>query len=149
MKKPFLILILIVVFGAVFYIWKPDFRNVRTSDVLTLNGREISIEVADTPAKQAQGLSGREGLGQNEGMLFIFPEHKVQNFWMKDMKFPIDIIWISGDWVVGFVENAPVPVSENSLIIYSSPETVDKVLEINAGLIKKWNIKVGDLINFL
>ncbi len=152
MKNIFLVLILAVVLGAV-YIWTSDVLNIWTPDVLILNGQEIKIEIADTPAKRARGLSGRESLAEGAGMLFIFPKPARQNFWMKDMKFPIDIIWIrqttDGDRVVGFVENALPPASgqlENSLAIYSSPENVDRVLEINAGLVKKWRIKVGDIV---
>ena len=146
MKNIFLVLILIIILGAAFYIY-------RNGTSIYLNGHEVKVEIADTPAKRTQGLSGRESLAENAGMIFIFPEPKIQNFWMKDMKFPIDIIWIrqtaDGDRVVGFVENAPPASgqSENNLTIYSSPENVDRVLEINAGLVKKWGIKVGDQIH--
>lgn len=147
-KNIFLVFILIILLSVAIYGSLTSIYRGETS--IDLNGHQIKVEIADTPAKQARGLSGRESLAENFGMLFIFFEPKVQRFWMKDMKFPIDIIWISqtadGDRVVGFVENAPVPVSENNLEIFSSPENVDKVLEINAGLVKKWGIKVGDKI---
>ncbi len=150
MKNIFLILILIVVFGVVIYaIYRGGtLFNYGSRTSIVLNGYKINVEIVDTLAKQARGLSGREGLAEDAGMLFIFSQPSTQNFWMKDMKFPIDIIWISGDRVVGFVESVPPPIggSENNLTIYSSPENVDKVLEINAGLVKKWNIKVGDQI---
>ena len=104
-------------------------------------------EIADTPVKQAVGLSGQEALKENEGMLFIFSAEggkpAIQHFWMKGMKFPIDIIWISRDKVVGFEKNAP---PDNSALpkIYSSLEPVDKVLEVNAGYIEANNIAIGD-----
>jgi len=151
MKKVFLGLVLIVVFVCFYYIYSS--RNNFSSVII--NGHEIKIEIMDTPAKQAQGLSGHESLAENSGMLFVFSKPARQNFWMKDMKFPIDIIWIrqtaDGDRIVGFVENAPVPPStdglETSLEIFSSPDNVYKVLEINAGLVKRWGIKVGDLVD--
>lgn len=150
-----LILILVAVLGAVFYIYQSGtfvFPNYGSLTSIVVNGHRIEVEIVDTPAKQAQGLSGRENLAENTGMLFVFSKPARQNFWMKEMKFPIDIIWIrrtaDGDRVVGFVENASPPTggSENNLTIYSSPENVDKVLEINAGLVKKWGIKIDDEI---
>lgn len=144
MKNIFLVLILVIIFSAAIYGSLTSIYRGETS--IDLNGRKIKVEIADTPAKQAQGLSGRESLAEDAGMFFIFSEPARQNFWMKEMKFPIDIIWISGDRVAGFVEDAQV---SPPLTIYSSPENVDKVLEINAGLVKEWGIKVGDFINFL
>jgi hypothetical protein len=67
---------------------------------------------------------------------------------MKDMKFPIDIIWISGDEVVGIDENAePEPGKPLSdLKIYYPPREIDSVLEVNAGTAEKYNLKVGDTV---
>ena len=67
---------------------------------------------------------------------------------MKDMNFPIDIIWIAGSKVAGFAENAaPQPGARLwELSIYTSPDGVDKVLEVNAGVVAKDNIKVGDTV---
>ncbi len=98
-----------------------------------IGDREFAAEVADTPARRAKGLSGRASLPENEGMLFVFEEPGNHGFWMKDMKFAIDIIWIKGDKIVGLTENAePEPQkSVLGLTVYYPPEPVDKVLEIN------------------
>lgn len=106
----------------------------------------FEVEIADTVVKRTLGLSGREELEEGKGMLFVFPEKSQQGFWMKDMKFSIDIIWISGDIVIGFAENAaPEPgVPVYSLKVHHSPEPVDRVLEIPAGGVQKYGIKVGD-----
>ena len=79
-------------------------------------------------------------------MLFIFPKPARQNFWMKDMKFPIDILWIKGDKIIGVAENAALPITGQELEIYSSPEEADRVLEINAGKAREWGVKVGGRI---
>ena len=115
---------------------------------LSIGSTTWSVEVASTAVEQACGLSGRSGLGDQEGMLFPFSKPSVQNFWMKDMNFPIDMIWISGDTVVGSVERAsPQPgVPLWKLTIYSSPDGTDKVLEVNSGTIAKYGIRVGDRI---
>jgi len=115
---------------------------------LSIDGHTWTVEMATTMAQQACGLSGRDGLGVNDGMLFIFRSTGVQNFWMKDMKFSIDMIWISGDKVAGFAEGAaPQPGAPLwKLNIYTSPSGVDKVLEVNAGTVVKDNIKIGDIV---
>jgi len=97
---------------------------------------EFMVEVADTITSRARGLSGRAGLTENQGMFFIFGSQDMHGFWMKDMKFPIDIVWIRGEKIVEFAENA-------------APEPADKVLEIKAGLAEKLELKVGDKIIFL
>ena len=105
MKKMILIIIIavIVVLIAVFGIWhfvlsRPN-PPLPTNKV-TIGNTIFSVEVASTTIEQARGLSGRAGLKNNEGMLFLFNSAGVQNFWMKDMNFPIDIIWIGGGKVL-------------------------------------------------
>ncbi|MFH0806504.1 MAG: DUF192 domain-containing protein [Candidatus Brennerbacteria bacterium] len=68
----------------------------------------ILAETAANESARAQGLSGHAPLGINEGMLFRFDEPGVYPFWMKGMTFSIDIMWISGNRVVGFEEQVPV-----------------------------------------
>ena len=78
-------------------------------------------------------------------MLFVFSSPGIQNFWMKDMNFPIDIIWISGGKVAGFAQDAePQPgVPLWRLTIYTSPNNVDQVLEVPAGTVAKDGITIG------
>jgi len=66
---------------------------------------------------------------------------------MKDMNFPIDIIWISGNKIVGFAENAPIP-DENGTASFKSPEPIDRVLELPAGSVQRIGIKAGDEIKY-
>jgi len=141
---------LLIVGAAV--IWQ--FINVRGGQQGGGNLKEITIgdaaffvEIADTPATRTKGLSGHKQLKENEGMLFIFDSLGQYSFWMKDMNSPLDIIWIKENKVVGFAENAP-PAGNAPLTIYTPPQPVDKVLEINAGSIKKLGIKIGDTIEF-
>ncbi len=118
-------------------------------DQVVIDGATFTVEIASTTLEQTRGLSYRTSLGQNDGMLFIFPIGAVQTFWMKDMNFPLDMIWISGTTVVGFTENIPAPVSGTplwSLPVYSSPPNTDKVLEVNAGTVAKYGIKTGDTV---
>jgi uncharacterized membrane protein (UPF0127 family) len=126
-------------------------RPFETKTAKVFVGRGVfEVEIADNPVLHQRGLSGRSVLGENEGMLFIFPQPGFQNFWMKDMKFPIDIIWIRDHKVIGMVIGAEPAFAEasagkpESYTIYTSPEPVDMVLEINAGKSQQFGIKIGD-----
>lgn len=68
---------------------------------------------------------------------------------MKDMAYPLDIIWIADGKVLGVSENVPVPQNNNILNLptYSPPEAIDSALEINAGSVKKFNISIGDIVS--
>lgn len=112
---------------------------------VTIGGQVITVELADTSEKQRRGLSGRDRLAENAGMLFLFPAPAQQTFWMKDMKFPLDIIWLRGQWVLGFVENAQ-PSAGDSIPTFTSPPNTDVVLEVSAGTVQRLGIKAGDVI---
>ena len=116
---------------------------------VVIKGQEFNVEVVDTPIKRSRGLSGREKLEENEGMLFLFSRAGYQSFWMKGMSIPIDIIWIKNDKIVGFEKNVqPEPgVRTTNLKRYVSPEAVEKVLEISAGTAERLGIQVGDEVS--
>lgn len=117
---------------------------------VSVSGKKIEVEVADTTAKRSLGLSKRSSLAPDSGMLFIFEKKQViVNFWMKDMEIPLDIIWISDGKIVKIDKEVPAQkgVTDNMLEIYSSGRPIDYVLEVNAGYTTKNNIKVGDEVN--
>ncbi len=115
---------------------------------LKIADKEISIEIAETQDQQSQGLSGRESIEENQGMLFIFPLPDFPVFWMKDMNFPIDIVWIKGDAVIEITKNVqPQPgVPNEKLITYSPRKPADKVLELKAGWADRNGLKVGEKV---
>lgn len=108
----------------------------------------IVVDIVKDPDTRARGLSGRDGLGVNEGMLFLFDTPAYYPFWMKDMKFPIDIVWISGNTIVGIDERVPPEpgVPDRELTTYAPPEPVDKVLELAAGRVRLLRASVGDAV---
>ena len=110
---------------------------------LTVGNTNIQVELADSAAEIEQGLSDREKLGENEGMYFVLLKKQIVEFWMKEMHFPLDIIWIDDGKIVGFVENAPVPSGGNTPT-FTSPQPITNVLEVNAGFVKQRSIKKGD-----
>jgi len=107
---------------------------------------KILAEIAITPEEKARGLSKRKFLPKDRGLLFIFENETIPSFWMKEMLFPIDIIWIKGGKIIGFEENLEPEASGTEFKIYSPKTTIDMVLEVNAGFVKENNIKIGDMI---
>lgn len=106
------------------------------------------MEVARSLSDQAKGLSGREGLEMGEGMFFIFSREEQHPFWMKDMNFPIDIIWIGEDSVVRDIEKN-VPICEEDPCPSYSPSAPSRyVLEVPAGFSEAKSISVGDKVSF-
>lgn len=121
--------------------------NSRKSTKVLVNGQTVSVMVAKTDKEKQVGLSGRDKIGENQGMLFVFDKPNYYSFWMKEMKFPIDIIYINGNKITTIVENAKPPLSSNdNLAIYQPSEKSDKVLELNAGSADKLKIKKGTIV---
>jgi uncharacterized membrane protein (UPF0127 family) len=157
MKGKYMVVLAIIVFilvvcGTV-YLWYGFFfgtvNPTLTETTLTIHGHTWTVELARTMLEQTRGLSGRPSLGTDQGMLFVFGAPSIQYFWMIGMKFPLDMIWISDDKVVGFAQNDPAPplgTPTSSLAIYASPDGTDKVLEVNAGAVAKYGIEVGDAV---
>lgn len=115
------------------------------TQIARIGDASFNVEIADNVISQAKGLSGRESLPEKNGMLFVFSDLAKRGFWMPDMHFSLDIVWIKGDEVVGISENIP-PAGFGEPQIYYPPESVDKVLEVNSGSAKKYNIQAGDKI---
>jgi uncharacterized membrane protein (UPF0127 family) len=105
----------------------------------------LDIEIADDEYKTQTGLMYREFMDENQAMLFIFPDSQVRSFYMKNTAIALDIIYINADKkIVSFQKNAR-PYDESSL---PSGVPSQYVLEINAGLSDRWNLEVGDRIEF-
>jgi len=116
----------------------PFIRKLRVRDAT------ISVELAWTAQQQEKGLSDRSSLEPDTGMLFIFPKPGIYAFWMKDMHFPIDIVWIADDNVIiGYVEDAK---PESFPKAFPPPRSIRYALEVNAGFVKQYKIHVGDVI---
>ena len=105
---------------------------------------EYHLEIADSDEERALGLGGRESLCEYCAMLFVFGQAGKHGFWMKGMRFPLDIVWLRGDRVV-HIERALT--TENDTEVYSPSEAADRVLEFNAGAVP--GLKVGERMQFL
>jgi len=105
----------------------------------------FEVELALSAKQQETGLSRRDKLATNQGMLFVFEPAAQPLFWMHEMRFPIDIIWIYQGKIVGISPNLPVPKSgtpADELPTYQPNSLVDYALEVNAGAAKE--LKIGD-----
>lgn len=107
---------------------------------------KVAVEVADTLDQRQHGLMARTHLGENTGMIFVFPDAAPRTFWMHDTEIPLDMIFVNSSFrVVGIVANA-TPETD-------TPRSVEGdsryVLEVNAGFCAKNGIKAGDRFDFL
>lgn len=160
LKQVFLPLLGVIIFialvgyftGPVFRDKSPLFNRGKEAPKKTIkvNDVDIPVELANTDEKRRHGLSARDGLPEGSGMLFVFDNKGKPEFWMKDMKFAIDIIWIDDTKVVGVERNArPEPgVSDVDLARYIPPTTINYVLEVPAGFSEKNGIDVGSGVSF-
>lgn len=161
MKKILLlfVLLLLIVGGLVFsqnYFkqGKLSFFNANKNvpsenEIATIGNHKFEVVVAKSQPEWETGLSQTESLQDNQGMLFLFEKSDYHFFWMKDMRFPIDIIYINNDIIVTIISNAVPPKNSNeNSILYSPTQPANKVLEIKAGLAKKYNFKNGDKVKY-
>jgi uncharacterized membrane protein (UPF0127 family) len=105
----------------------------------------IDAEIADTPELRQRGLGYRDGLAPGTGMLFVDPSPSTQTFWMKGMRFCLDIVWIERGEIKGAAESVcPEPgVADADLSIYTSPEPVTYVLEVPARWLEEHGYGTG------
>jgi len=110
-------------------------------ETMRVGGVQLTVDIAATPAERQQGLSGRDSLGAGRGMLFVFDDSGPWGFWMKDMRFSIDIIWVDADGRVVTVAPSVSPQSYPSVYTPTSPARY--VLEVPAGFAKQNTIVAG------
>ena len=116
--------------------------------VTTYSGEKITVEVADTFKKRNLGLGKRASLKKGWGMLFVFEEKKTHRFWMKDMQFPLDIIWLDNHRIVHIIHNAKPANFRDKPEVMTSLVPVNFVLEIAAGRATKLGLKTGQRLKF-
>jgi uncharacterized protein len=130
--------------GAVNSNYQSKYQDHQTT-MIKIGETSLEVELAMTEQSTTQGLSGRQTIGA-DGMLFIFPTTQVRHFWMKEMLFPIDIIWIKDHKIVGLSKNVLPPEPGTPLAklpTYPSPVSVNMVLEVPAGFADQHNLSVG------
>ena len=120
------------------------------TDALEINGRALTVELALNPDDQKQGLSDRESLADDRGMLFVFPDEKLRAFWMVRCHFDIDIAYIdaSGKIVATHQMLAePLDRPDKELKTYPSGKPAMMALELNAGGLERYGLAPGDQLD--
>lgn len=137
-----------LVLGGLFVL--PIYRKEYTK--IEINNLTLLVEIASSPQARITGLSGRAGMAELEGMLFLFDREDYHAIWMKNMLFPLDILWIKHGRVVDMEEEAPAPVGGTSdalLPVYKPDVTAEFVLELKSGFAKKYDVRIGDEVKIL
>ena len=118
---------------------------------LSFDDRTIPIEVASTAAQTSRGLGFRDSLDADAGMIFDMHGERDPGFWMRGMRFPLDMVWIdTGKRVIGVTRDIQ-PQSgapDSDLVLYHPPAPVGYVLELNAGAAERLGIGEGTALRF-
>ena len=136
-KKTFIFIAVVVIFLVVgglvdIFFWK----------IITVKGKFFISELPSTQEDYQKGLGGRKNLCRSCAMLFRFPRKGEYTFWMKDMHFDLDILWIADGKIVYIEKN----FSKDSKIIVNPGVFADEVLEVNAGTADKYGFGLGTWI---
>lgn len=144
--RPLILIGIIFFLGvwAVFLLGKEDMNTERQT--IRVGDQELFVEIADTLQLQVRGLSGRPSLGEQEGMLFVYESPQILSFWMKDMNFAIDIIWIDGNRAItGIIANISPDTFPQT---FSSVSPAQYVLEVPAGWAERHGVAKEDQVTW-
>ena len=144
-KNTILIISPVLLIIAGILIWRLFFYLPPSNSVkIKITNVNYNIELAKTSAQKIKGLSGRETLCKNCGMLFIFSFETNLPFWMKDTLIPLDMVWLDKNGKVVDIQTA---TETNSKKIYQNQSPAQYVLELNANDSQKIGLKIGDIID--
>lgn len=144
-KNRIYVIIAIVIFVGGLFVWFLR-TNAPASDssavkIVQIGEAVISVELATTAAQRTQGLSGRTLLAPDTGMLFVFNHPSNWGIWMKDMRFPIDVLWITDGLKVADIVEDLSPTGYPK--IYAPKTSASYVLELPSGTVKRHGITIG------
>jgi uncharacterized protein len=106
---------------------------------------KIDIQIANTDFDRQLGLMFRKSMAENQGMLFIFTQESVQSFWMRNTYISLDMIFVNADKKIITIQRNTKILSDKS---YQSTAPAKYVIEVDAGFSNRFNIKVGDRVNW-
>lgn len=134
-------------------LWLPFFRPAAAQEkrlvrVYFPNGEFVLAEPALSAEQRARGLMFREDLAADRGMLFFFDEEALHPFWMKNVRFPIDILWLDREKMVVHIARTVPPCRRDPCPTYAPLRPSIYVLELRAGRSDQLGVKPGDRIEF-
>lgn len=148
-KKPTIIIIVLIsalILGFLVLVWQQMQQPLKLKVAsLEINQRIMSVEVASGPLELYRGLSDRSGLCLDCGMLFNFSGQEEREFVMRNMNFPLDIIFINKGRIISVAANL-APEGHSPSRLYSSGGPCDQVLEVNAGYAERAGWQIGNLV---
>lgn len=150
-KRPFFwILALLITFTLGIIVYQEYQKTAIKNQIFIYTGAgpvKINVEYADTPKKLASGLMNRTVLTKFSGMLFIFPDEKIREFWMKDTLIPLEIMFIDTKGRINeIVAMKPCAPDNQTCPVYTSKEPARFAIEVNAGFPEKNKIIEGDIL---
>lgn len=109
---------------------------------ISIDGTVLDVQIADTPDRMTEGLQFQKPLTYNQGMIFVFAEPQIVAMWMKDMQFPLDMIWFDNNGNIVHIEKNLPPCSDNSpcQVYDGNRQNTKYVLEVTAGFVDKFNV---------
>ncbi len=128
----------------VFLLWGGVINPIPEKSLIKVGPASLGASILKTAGEHVRGLSNLESLDENRGALFVLDKPGIYKFWMKDMNFPIDILWVSDDGIVREWHEYIAPESYPQVFFSNRP--VKYVLEVNAGWIDSKNINLGDRV---
>jgi uncharacterized membrane protein (UPF0127 family) len=111
-----------------------------------LGGQTIGLEVAQTPQQQAIGLMARESLADDRGMLFPFEPARPVSFWMKNVRIPLDMVFIHDDQIMAIANNVPPCQADPCPTYGPGRQAIDYVIELRGGLAGELGLQAGDTV---
>jgi len=114
---------------------------------VSIGQRKVAVEVADTPEKQSRGLGYRDALDWDTGMYFPYPQPMIPSFWMRGMRFAIDIVWIRKGRIIDLHHDVPFEPGGNGPTVRPR-EAADAVLEVPAGYARASGWRIGERVQF-
>ncbi|OGI00014.1 MAG: hypothetical protein A2039_02275 [Candidatus Melainabacteria bacterium GWA2_34_9] len=147
--KKIVITIICILILFVYQITKTNGESLKpvSTDFVVIKNQKVFLDVADNREKITRGLMGVDNIAENQGMVFLFKKHDYKTFWMKNMKIPLDIVFISNEKIAKIYKEVPV-CEKDPCTLYGSKYKIDSVIEFKKGFCEKYNVKVGDKIKF-
>jgi len=112
------------------------------------DGFQVTAELAVTEEQRQRGLMFREQMKEDQGMLFIFETEDIYAFWMKNMRFSLDLLWLDSERRIVHVEENVPPCATEPCPSYEPSRPARYVLELVNGSVKKHNLRLGDRLEF-
>ena len=151
MRNTIIISLILIVLGLAWLTFSANVGKEKLDlSVLRVGEQTLGVEIADSAEEWSQGLSGREQLSGDEGMLFVFDDQVRRSFWMRQMRFSLDMMFIRDGRINEIVRNVPAPSGsqDGTEIRVQSQESADWVLEVNSGWAQEHGVEVGDEVTY-